>query len=56
MVTGPAVQTAKIGSPLDFSQSDGNALQVADGDAGNTIETVFVEVFLGTVAVANTAA
>ncbi len=51
----PGTQSVQAGSMLEFSQAAGNALRVADGDANGSIETVFVQVLSGTLAVGNTA-
>ena len=64
----PAAQTVKAGSVLTFSHSDGgfsendgvssengsNAITVTDGDANSSIETVYLQVLYGTLAVSNT--
>jgi hypothetical protein len=69
MVIGlPAAQTVTAGSVLTFSHSDGgfsendgvssengsNAITVADGDANASIETVYLQVLYGTLAVSDT--
>jgi hypothetical protein len=55
IITLPAAQSIGAGTVLVFSESNGNAIQVADGDSNGATEVLALEVANGRLAVGNTA-